>query len=819
MKLLLAVRLLVLLPLTVALGGRAQTPASSTPAASAANGTVAGTVVDAAGGKPVEFATIAVKNKTDGRTLRAGATDAKGAFDFEGLPAGDYTLVYAVIGGAREASVAFTLDATHRTARLGPLALGAADAPVQLAKVEVAARQEAFHNSIDRKVYLVGKDLTSVAGSTSDLLQNVPSVQVDIEGNVSLRGDANVLILINGKTSTMMGRNRAAVLEQMPADGIEKIEVITNPSAKYKPDGTAGIINLVLKKKADLGSSGSVRLAAGNARRFNANVSLNHPFGKSTLFASAGVRQDDRPRAVQDDRSHVDAATGAFVATAQRTTEDSRPLSRIAQAGLDYKLDDKTKLGGNVRYNFRDFRRTSAVSNLSRNAAGALTGDFDRLRTDLEWEKDLEFTAKLQHAFAAEDRELTVEVRRGRTGEQEDNRYLNIYRTPARAPALDFTLIQHTETSTETSVDYVHPLGDDAKLETGYNGQLATTDLDFHGSFLNAAGANLPDPTRTNRFLYDAAIHAFYGTYAHKLGKFGALAGLRFEHAVIDTNQLTARLTGSHSYDRFYPSLHTSYDLSATQQLQFNYSHRVHRPEGDDLNPYPEYQDPFNLRAGNPKLVPEDIHSLEAGWQHHKDDTTYLATVYYRRRYHGLTTVTRYLDAVTLLTTKENLGASRSGGLELGANTRLRDRVALNFSANAYRHEIDAANLGFGARRTAFAWDAKLNANLDVTKTTLLQLNTSYTARRLTPQGYRHPTAVLNLGARHNLADKKTAVILTVSDVFASLRERTRIDTPLLHQDITRRRSSRIAYLGLVYNFGKPAKKPKKDDLQFDNAL
>ncbi|MEO5959434.1 MAG: outer membrane beta-barrel family protein, partial [Opitutaceae bacterium] len=676
-----------------------------------------------------------------------------------------------------------------------------------------------FYNSIDRKVYNVGKDLQSVAGSASDLLQNVPSVQVDIEGNVSLRGDSNVLILVNGKTSTMMGKNRAAVLEQMPADGIDKIEVITNPSAKYKPDGTAGIINITLKKKQEAGYSGSVRVSVGNDRRYNANVTANYNPGKYNLFATAGVRQDDRPRWVQDDRSHTDAATNSVVFTSQRTAETSRPLSRIAQAGVDYKLDDKTTLGGSLHYNFRDFLRHASVSNLSRNAAGTITDDYDRLRRSPEYEKDLEFTGTLQHAFAAEDRELNIEVRHGQTTEQEDNRYTNVYRTPARATTFDFTLIKTTETNTETSVEYIHPLDENSKFEAGYNGEIGRTDLDFHGSFTDATGANVVDAARTNHFIYDAAIHAFYGTYAHKFGKFGLLAGLRFEHAGVDTNQVTARIVGSNDYNRFYPSLHTSYDLTETQQLQLNYSHRVHRPEGDDLNPYPEYQDPFNLRAGNPMLVPEDIHSIEAGWQHKKDDTTYLATVYYRYRYHGMTDVSRYIDSVTLLTTKENLGTSRSGGLELGVNTRVKDRLSLNFSANAYRNEIDASNLGFSSRRSAFAWDAKLNTNFDVTKTTLVQLNANYTAQRLTPQGYRYPTKVVNLGLRHNFTDKKTAIVFTVSDIFNTLGERTHIDTPTLQQDIARRRSSRIAYIGLIYNFGKATKKPKKDELQFDNSL
>ena len=782
-----------------------------------ATGSVSGTVVEPATNHAVEYVAVALQDNADAKAVRNVVTDAKGKFLFEGVPFGEYELGYGIVGGEVHRSLPFKVDAQHRALDLGQLTL--ADPSLRMDKVEVSARKEAFYNSIDRKVYNVGKDIQSVTGSASDLLQNVPSVQVDIEGNVSLRGDANVLILVNGKTSTMMGKNRAAVLEQMPADGIEKIEVITNPSAKYKPDGTAGIINLTLKKKQEPGYSGSVRVAAGNDRRYNVNVTANVNPGKYNLFATAGVRQDDRPRFVQDDRSHVDAATNSLVSTSQHTTENSRPLSRIVQAGVDYKLDDQTKIGGSVHYNYRDFFRTSTVTNLTRGATGAVTGDYDRFRTDPEYEKDLEFTGTLQHSFAKEDHDLNLEIRHGRTTEQEDNHYTNVYRTPALAKSFDNTLIKNTETNTEATADYTRAIDDESKFEAGYDGQDNKIDMDFHGSFLDPATNTLVvDTTKTNRFIYDSTVHAFYSTYAHKLGEFGFLAGLRFEHTGTDTDQVTAHLRDKNDYNRFYPSLHTSYNLSDTQQLQANYSHRVHRPEGDDLNPYPEYQDPFNLRAGNPHLVPEDIHSVETGWQYKNHETTYLATAYYRYRYHGMTDVTRYINSTTLLTTKENLGSSHSSGLELGATTRLKDSLSLNFSANAYRNEIDASNLGFSTKQSAFAWDAKLNANWDLTKTTLIQLNTNFTAKRLTPQGYRYPTSIANIGLRHRFADKKTSLILSVSDVFNSLRERTHIDTPVLHEEITRHRSSRIVYLGVIYNFGKPPKK-NKDDLQFDDKL
>ena len=277
-------------------------------------------------------------------------------------------------------------------------------------------------------------------------------------------------------------------------------------------------------------------------------------------------------------------------------------------------------------------------------------------------------------------------------------------------------------------------------------------------------------------------------------------------------------MTGLNDYFRVYPSLHLSYNLTDTGQLQVNYSHRIHRPESEDLNPFPEFQDPYNLRAGNPQLRPEDTHSIEAGYQYRKDDTTYLAALYYRDTYHGFTTVTRYINSTTLLTTQENLASNRSGGLELAATTNF-GPASINFSSNIYRNQIDAANLGYSARKSTVAWDAKLNFSYHVAKTTLVQLNANYTATRLTPQGERRPTYIANIGLRHDLKDGKTALVLTVSDLFNSLKERSIIDTPILHEDVTRRRSARIVYAGLIYNFGKPVKKKKDDSLQFDNSL
>lgn len=783
----------------------------------AADGSVSGTIVDQATSRPVEYVTITLKKAT-GEVVATSATGPKGTFEFAKLPPGDYRVSYAPLGSDPQESSTFTVDASHRSVDLGSLTL--ASTAVKMEKVEVKSTSAAILNSIDRKVYNVGKDLQSTSGSAADLLQNVPSVQVDIDGNVALRGNQNVLILIDGKPSALMSTtNRPDVLEQMPADSIDKIEVITNPSAKFKPDGTAGIINITMKKKRDPGYSGSVRASVGNDSRYNVSLSGNYRPGAYNVFANFSLRQDDRLRYVNESRSHLDAPTGAMLSTYQYTVEHMRPLSRLGQMGVDYDVSKDDKVGASVDYNLRTFYRTSTISNLSRGGTGAVTSDYDRLRTDPEWQKTLSFTGTWRHSFATEGQELSTEIRHERHQEQEDNHYSDVYRTPVTPTTFDTTSIKPTETNTELTSDFETPLPHDAKLESGYSGEFDKNDMDFRvGNLDPVSGQWVTDRAQTNRFIYKDSIHAFYTTYGRAFGNFGLLGGLRLEQAYIDTNQVSTGVIGHNNYFRLYPTLHLSYNVSETGQLQLNYSHRIHRPESDDLNPFPEYQDPYNLREGNPNLKPEDTHSIEAGYQYRKDDTTYLAAVYFRDTYHGFTTVTRYIDAVTLLTTHENLATNKSGGLELTA-TRDIGAANVNFSANAYENQIDASNLGFSSSRSTFAWDAKLNVNYKASKTTQIQFNTNYTATRLTPQGERRPTFIANLGLRHDLKDKKTAVVLTVSDLFDSLKERTVIDTPTLHDDITRRRSSRIVYLGFIYNFGKQSKKQKDDALKFDNAL
>ena len=788
--------------------------------AGAESGTIRGAVVDGPAGKPIQYASVALIEEADGKIIQKTATDARGSFAFEGVAMGAYVASYALVGGDTSRTPEFSVTAQRPAVDLGRLTLNSGD-QIKLEKVEVTSRREQFYNSIDRKVYNVGKDIESSAGSASDLLQNIPSVQLDIDGNVSLRGNGDVLVLIDGKPTALMSTaNRADALAQLAADSIERIEVITNPSAKFKPDGTAGIINIVLKRKHAPGYSGTFRANVGNDGRSNYGLSGNYNPGKFNISLNLSVRKDFRRRISQDNRTHLDPATDAFISTEQGTVETMRPLTRLAELGAEFNVDDDDRIGATVDYNYRTFHRTSTIENATMSADGTDSTAYDRIRSDPEWQKTMDFGTTYRHAFPETGHELSAEIKRERHWEQEDNQYSDVYLAPPMPTSYDDTLIRPTETTTNISVDYSQPMAGDAKLEAGYAGEVGKDDQNFLGGYLDpATGTWLVDPTETNRFVYRDSIQAIYATYGRPFGRFAFLAGLRLEEVSIDTNQVTTAVRGTSDYLRLYPTLHLAYDLTDTGQLVLNYSHRVHRPEGEDLNPFPAYQDPFNLRAGNPLLRPEETHSIEGGYQYHKDETSILAAVYFRDTYNAFTTVSEYVNSVTLLTTQENLSSNRSGGVELILATPLGHGVTLNFSTDGYDNEVDASNLGYPGNRSSIGWDAKMSAEWRLSKSDEFQLNLNYSGRRLTAQGYRLPNYVANIGYRHEFKERNLAFVATVSDLFDSLKERTVIDTPILHDYLMRRRSSRIIYAGFVYTFGGPVKSKKNESLQYDNQL
>ena len=297
-------------------------------------GTIKGSVIDESTSRPIQFVNIILCNKADSAMVAGKASDKGGGFDFSDVSTGEYFIKFSLIGYKEKTSPVFKIDPQHKKLNLGTVALVAT--AVDLDEVLVTAQKSLFNNSIDRKVYNIDQDIMSKAGSASELLQNIPSVQVDIDGNVSLRGSSNVLIMINGKTSPLMDKNSAEVLQQMPATSIEKIEVITNPSAKYKPEGTSGILNIVLKKNTTLGINGNLTANAGNQNRYNGNARLNYNPGGFNVYASYSLRKDNRNRINTDTRAQTDAAS-VLTYYGDNLNSYASPLSHMVSVGMDYR--------------------------------------------------------------------------------------------------------------------------------------------------------------------------------------------------------------------------------------------------------------------------------------------------------------------------------------------------------------------------------------------------------------------------------------------------------------------------------------------------
>ena len=780
---------------------------------------VTGTVIDKTSRKPVEFASVLLIQLPDSAAGKGGMTDKKGKFSLENVPPGTYVLQCSFIGFGSVESTSFTLNDGLNQFTVPTIEL--LNGGKSLADVIVTGKKATLNTSIDRKVYNVEQDIMSRSGSVSDILRNIPSVEVDIEGNVNLRGTGEVIILINGKPSPLMGRTRGEVLQQLPANAIERIEVITNPSARYRPDGSAGIINIVLKKNFRNGFNGSITANAGNRDRYNGNISLNYKPGKINLFGSYSYRQDSRRRYNNINRINTDSVTrnpeGYFTQSFYSLT---RPHAHIANAGIDYTINEKNTIGASGTYFHRKQVRSDVMENFYFDQYYSVTEQFNRLRYDPELEVQKNGNFYFEHLFKKEDHELRAEFYVADEEDVENNQFTTRYFLPSKPTSFDNTRIREKINERQLTIDYTNPLSEDSKLEAGYDGLYTKTDLDFLNQYYDQSQLEfIKDIEKSNRFVYNDNMHAVYSTYQKSYEKFGFSLGVRGE-AVFTKGHLISASVDSfvrNDYFKLYSTVHLSYALGERRELQLNYSKRVNRPEGDELNPFPEYQDPRNLRAGNPKLLPEIIHSVEFGYKWSDNNFSLVPSIYYRYKQNGFTSVIRPLNDTVLLTTEENLLNDQSAGLEIIFSAKNGKWFTLNLSTNIFYNKIDASNLGYLDNKSVFSMSSNLNSSFTLAKTTMLQLSANYRSARLTPQGRFYPTAVLNAGIRQDLFRNKLSVTLTASDIFNSFRWKNKLNTIYLQQESVSRRDGRVIYLGVSYRFGV-VKKPKEEKLQFDEG-
>ncbi len=780
-------------------------------AQSSTEGTVTGILSDRETKAPLDRANVVLISNADSSVVSRTMTDKKGVFTFERVRPGSYGVVCTFIGRRTFRSAQFAINAGHPRVDLGPIAL--AESPLALDEVAVTSQRSLFNQTIDRKVYNIDKDVMAKSSTVSDLLQNIPSVQVDVDGNVSLRGSADVMILMNGKESPLMSQNRGDVLQQLPASDIEKIEVITNPSARFTPEGTSGIINIVTKKEAKGGLNGNVTGHIGDVGRHNESLDFNYNPGGVNVFGSYTFRNDQRTRWGTDSRI---LTTGTYLDESSTTM---RPQVHIARLGMSLHPGAGNVIELSGEYFHRRPTRDGLSTILSWDVNALTIQDYDQLETGYERESEGGATAAFQHNWKGEDHSLRVEGNFAREPQLESTRFTNSFRAPAVPSQLSAILVNDSENQGHLSVDYTNPIRHGSKLEAGYALDDERESTHSDADVFDAGQQQfVPDPTRTYQFRVDQTVHAAYATYGQTIGRWSTLAGLRGEHATVIPDLVSSGDRTTHRYYGLYPTLHLAYALDENDQIQLSYSRRIHRPRGDELNPFPEYSDPYNMEAGNPNLKPESVHSIELGYQWRNGRYSFVPSLYYRYKQDGFTRVTEAINDSTFLRTEMNLAHDRSAGLEPVVTATIGDLVNANLNANVFYEQIDASNLGYTGKKSVVSWSGTCNVNVTPGRSTMLQLNSNYRSTRLTPQGNYRPSFGLNVGVRQDVFEENISLTLAISDLLKTQRQESELDVGGTHQHVVTRRDSQIFYLGVTYHFGRPQKngKGKEKGIQYE---
>ena len=790
-----------------------QRPAGQAAPPAARRSAVRGRVVTAANGAGIGGATVVVSGSADSVSVARTVTGADGAFRVSGLAPGRYRAQVRAMGFVHARPPVFAIASATSNVDLGSVVL--TEVAVSLQQMTVTEQRRAVELAPDRNTYSVREMPTTRGGSAIDVLRNVPSVDVDMDNTISLRGDAGVIVQINGRKSPMKPAQLGAFLSQVPAAMVAKVEVVPNPSARENPEGTSGIINIVLKKQVDAGSSGGLTLSDGTTGRREVGGNVGYEKNGLAAFGSYGYSRDNRPRSEALFRDNLYATPLTFLDEVGARTQI--PKIHTLTGSLGYKLGKHDEFSSDLLYSTRREDETYGLTYRDLDAQRRLTGLRDRTSTTINREDSFESTAEYKHAFAGEDHELSTELRFARASEGGPSDYLS------RVFALDGSVIGSPtresiapmERPNERSlkIDYVRPLAEALRLSLGYRGSLDKYHTTIDTRVPGATSADFViDPTRTSAFTFDQEVHAAYAIAAGTAGKLRMQAGLRLETASTKFHNTLTALSFDNHYTSAFPSGLAAYEFDDAHQLKLSYSTRIRRPDDtDQLDPTPHYQDPLNLSRGNPQLRPEYIRSLELGYQQTAGRTTLQVTPFYRHTLDAVRRI-RSIDSAGVTTstfanvaTLDNYGADATLALHGG-------RLSGFIGSTAYRQVSNASNLSPTLSASGFGWSARSNIAFRASKTFDMQAIVSYRGRMQVEQGTNEAQTRVSFAARRKFSGDRLSVILRATDPFSTERERSTVTDPQFTQRSLRARQVRGLLLNVNWTFGKPQKEKRLDE-------
>jgi outer membrane receptor protein involved in Fe transport len=689
--------------------------------------------------------------------------------------------------------------------------------------VVVTAQQSTVRASIDAISYSLADDVQAQTGALADALRNIPSVDVDPQGNVSLRGDSNVTILVDGRPSAIFtGQSRSNAVLQLPADQYARIEVMTNPSAAFSPEGSGGVINLITKPttvRPGATTTGSIRANVGAEGRWNGGGSMSWQRDKLTLSGDIGVRHDVGEQNVFRTRETLDEVTGLFLPSRQDQINSGAFDSGNARFTAEYRLDDKTLVTGELRASRFELNDGVSVETFeARDAAGDIVSSYRRDGEGSFGGENWGATARVLRQFDAQGHEWSNELRYDAGSFDADSRSSLTFLEPARATEYQRVLSASDRDTIGFTSAYVRPLSDDGKLRLGYELKIEQPTQDNAFSTGPSPDDLTPVAAATNQFEAEQTVHAAYVTYERKFGeKWGLQFGLRAEQAEVEVEQVSTGDRASQDYFRLYPTLHAQYQLAENDLLTFSYSRRIQRPDPNQLNPAISYEDELNLSSGNPDLKPQTTDAFEAAWQHRQGQTFYQATLYYRDTKDAFTDAVTDLGDGVFLTRPENLGASTNVGVELVASGRLTSTLRYNASVNVFNQQIDGSGVPGGEDRSGVTASGRASLNWQPTQKDFLQISGFYTGDTQMAQGEREGGGMINLGYRRKLTDS-WSLQATVRDVLDDFGFTTVYETPTFVDRSQRTFGGRMAFVGLTWTFGATGQRRQPEQFDFSGG-
>lgn len=785
------------------------------------DGIISGKIIDSKTEAPMEYVAFKLYKASDSTLYSGIYTDADGKFTFEQIPFGNYygKIVFAEYNAEMVTDI--KISTTVKVANLGTIKLRPIETKV-LGEVKVVGQLDVLKAGIDKKVYNVGEDLSVKGGTANDVLNNIPSVEVNQEGGVTLRGDGAVTVLIDGRPSSISGGNGKTLLDALPAGSIERIEVVTNPSAKYDPDGTSGIINIVLKKNKLRGFNGLITSTLGSGDLNGGNVaegsiSLSYRNSKLNTFGSYSGRYLDGYR---NNFSTLDReiTSDSIIKLKQDRFGTDQNFGHTFRAGADFYLKPRNVFGFSVTGSIGERNRTGDQWSKTLTGTDSLTRLWKRYADDPSQQQNFDFNLNYKHDLKDDRGNWVIDLNQSLGSDNIQGFYFqqdyNSDSTAKAQAALDqrlFNKEKNNITSGQFDFTYLMPKKN-ARLETGAKTIIRQQSVNTYSETLDTLTSNYLEDTLSNfDYAYNEQIYSVYGIFGQQLKKFKYQVGLRVEKAYQIPNLLSDTIRIVNDYFNLFPSAHIRYALTEKSEVSLSYSRRINRAQSSDLNPFTSYADPYNLRRGNPYLQPEFIDSYDLGYSNERKLMNFTTSVFYRHTT-GVISRIKTFDATNVSTVSfANLDESHSVGAEaifvIKPYKWWRNTLSANANYTQYVDDNTTANWNVGG----FNWNMKYSGTVEFWKRTAsIQVNATYNGPRVTVQGVVQRRGPVDISAEKTFKEGKISLGMRVSDVFNRQGFYMTLDQPGIDQSMEFKWLTRRFYLTFSYKFGKLEMAPKK---------